>query len=115
MRSISCRRWARLSRASNGQRLDERVAHGHPRIERGVRVLEHHLHPPPALPSLPSGAGDVVAIERDRPVRQGLQSDDRLGQRGLARTRFADETDHGAVGKLEADVVDGGDARLPSP
>ena len=55
---------ARVGHAVQAQRIGERAAHGLARIERGVGVLEHHLH----------GAREAAAIDRcvgaDRPCRR---------------------------------------------
>ena len=99
--------------AANGERLRQRLLDRHARIERGVRILEHHLHEPPPLPGCPSGSTDVRTVERDRPVGEWGEADDRLGQRRLAGTGLADEPEHTAGGDVEVDSVDGRD-RVPS-
>ena len=60
--------------AADGERFGHRLADGHPRIERGVRVLEHHLHAPPSLTGGPIAAGDVLAVQGDRSRRPARPS-----------------------------------------
>jgi hypothetical protein len=55
------------------------------RVERSVRVLEHHLDPRPHGPQLAFGeGGDVGAVEDDPSGSGPQQSDQGLGDRGLA-------------------------------
>ena len=59
-------------------RLGENLRHRHARIERRVRVLEDHLHPPAQRPHLRRrGERDVAAVEAHRA---------RIRRRGCARS-----------------------------
>jgi len=82
----------RIADPVHHQRLGEDVVHAHARIERGERVLEHHLHPPPHRPQRrPTEAGDVRALEPDNPARR-LDQAERQPRRGaLAAAAFADQ------------------------
>ena len=82
--------------AADGQCLHHRFADGHPRVERRVRVLEHHLDAPPPVAGGAIPAGDVLAVQRDRSAGERRQSDDGPGQRRLAGARLADKSDDAA-------------------
>ena len=67
------------------QHLIDRMA----RVQRGVRVLKHHLHG--LVEALEPALGDLRAVDADlaRPVRG--EPGDRAQDGGFARTAFADE------------------------
>ena len=83
----------------------DRVFDRQPRIERGVAVLEHHLHAAAQFPQR-QGRTDRLAVEQDFPVIRLDQSDDQARGRGLAAAGFADNADHLALVDRERDVVD---------
>jgi hypothetical protein len=64
--------------AVDPQRLGDDVAHGHARVERGVRVLEDDLHLPPDLTHLAAAEPrDVAPVEDDLPGGRLDQLQDR--------------------------------------
>ena len=78
--------------AVDGEGLAQRLAHGHARVERAVRVLEHDLHAAPQRAQLPRPEGeDLPAVDHDLPGRGLLQPQDRPADRGLAAPRLAHE------------------------
>src|SRR5881296_1025040 len=90
----------------NHERLTQRLAHRHPRVERAVRILEHDLHAAAQRSQLPRAAGEHVdAVEYDA-AGVGLdQSEDRATHRGLPAPRFPDEAQGAAGRDAERDAV----------
>ncbi len=89
------------------QRLADDVADRHPRVERGVRVLEDHLDPAPDRPQRRGAeAGEVDAVEEDAAVARLVEPDHRLRERRLAATRLADQPERLAALDAERDAVD---------
>ena len=86
-------------------RLGHAVADRHPRVERGVRVLEDHLERP-----VPGALPQRLPVEQDRPARDRHQPDRRPRQRRLARAGLADQADDLPVGHGEVHPVDRGQA-----
>ncbi len=88
----------------HAERLGEGGGDGEARIERGVAVLEHHLH------LAPVGAIDAMAAlpahDRDaaRPVRRQAGNGAQNG--GLARSAFTDQREALAFGNAQIDAVD---------
>src|SRR5215207_37283 len=79
-----------------------------PRVQRGERVLEDHLHPPPQRAQLSlAGVGDVAPVEDDAPAGRLVQAQQRTADGRLAAARLANETERLAAVDLERDVVDG--------
>jgi hypothetical protein len=79
----------------------------HGRVQRGVRVLEHHRQVPPERPELPLGEpGQVLALPHDAARRRVGQAQQRPTQRRLARAGLADQAEHLAPADVERDVVD---------
>ena len=76
----------------------------HPRVERGVRVLEDHLERP--VPA--ARAGPAAPSSRMRPAVQRREADRGPGQRGLAGAGLADQADDLAGRDGQAHAVDGG-------
>jgi hypothetical protein len=65
---------------------------GLPRVQAGVRVLEHDLHLAPAAPPVrarPGGPGPVLPAGGDRPAGRPFQAHDHPRDRGLARAGLA--------------------------
>ena len=83
---------------------------GHPRIERGVGVLENHLEiqPPPAHFGCGEG-GEVFPIENDGAGSRGDQLHDGAGKGGFPAARFADEAEDFTFFKIERDPIHGAD------
>ena len=94
------------------QRLGDDAAGRHARIERRVRVLEHHLH---ALAVRAHRAGvemrDVLAVEADRAGGRLDQAQQQRADRRLAAAGLADEAERLARRDREADAVDRLDRR----
>src|SRR5205814_5604252 len=62
------------------------------RVERRIRILEHHLQVTANRPELPPGQpGDVPALEHDRAAGQREQPGDAPGQGGLTAPGLADK------------------------
>jgi hypothetical protein len=86
----------------DGQRLADDPAHGHPRIQAGIRVLEDHLHPPAGLAQrLATQPGDVDAVEHDLAGRRLVQPQDRPAGGRLAAARFAHQAQGLPAGQVE--------------
>ena len=90
------------------QRLCENIEHRQPRIQRGDRILEHHLQvAAQRAPGTPVQRRDVGAEHLDRTGLRRGQLQDLVQRRGLARAGFADDAERAALLQLEADAVDG--------
>src|SRR6185437_2871912 len=90
---------------------DERLAHDladrHARVERRVRVLEHHLDlAAQSLELVPMRSGKVAAVERHRTARRRLEPHQRAPQRRFSAARFSDETERALRLDREAHPVD---------
>ena len=94
------------------QRLADDVAAAHPRVERRVRVLEHHVQ---LAPQRAHGAArevrDVDALQPDLARRRLDQPHHAVRDRRLAAPRLADEPEQLALLQLERDAVDRMDER----
>src|SRR5450756_2204095 len=83
------------------------AAHGHPRIEACVRVLEDHLHPAPHPPQrLALERRQLRAVEGDRACRGPVEADDRAPGGALAAARLPDEPERLAAPQRERHAVD---------
>jgi hypothetical protein len=90
------------------ERLADDVADGHPRVEAGVRVLQHHLDVPPRPPQRAAAEPHhVLAAYVDGAGRRLLQPHQQLGQCGLAATGLAHHAERLAAPQLDVDAVDG--------
>ena len=82
----------------------DRVAHGQPRVERGVGILEHHLR-------LAAQLGERQPVAEAEPVEDDLarvrldQPDQQPRGGRLAAARLADDAERLAAGHLEGDAV----------
>src|SRR5207253_1043500 len=77
------------------------------RIERGIWILEDHLHPPPYRMEVGLGRRrDVVPLEYDAPACRLVEAQDGATERRLAAPGFADQADRLAAGDRERDTVD---------
>src|SRR5260370_25702416 len=99
---------ARPGKIVDLQRLADDRAHGQPRIERGVRVLEDDLHvTPERAQRMGVHARDVGALEPDL-ARAGLyQPQDAATGGRLAAAGFSDQAQRLALADLKADPVAG--------
>ena len=98
--------------AMSQQAFGNDLLHRHARAQAAERILEHHLNLPPqrAHQTLIEQAQLLVA-EAD--LAFGFhQPQDRLAQRGFARTGFADNPQRFAALQAEADAVHRFDVRL---
>src|SRR5439155_23317373 len=78
------------------------------RVEDRVRILEDELQATAVGAHFARGERrEIRILEPDFAGRRLDQLQHRTPDRALARTRFADEAQHLALGDLEADVVDG--------
>ena len=96
------RRYAVHLRAEHDGVLD-----GQARVERGVGVLEHHLHLPAEL-AKPGRVvrDDVASVELDLACVGADEVHEKARRRRLAASRFADDAEHFSGLNGEADVVD---------
>ena len=75
-------------------RFRQRVEHGHPGIERGVRVLEDHLEVDPLAPDLGiAHRGQLMPLEPDLSRSRPDKLHDRAAEGRLATTRFTDKAE----------------------
>ena len=83
------------------------LVHALPRIERGVRVLEHELDlATDVLRPRLDGGGEDAALERDLSGERPQQPADGACDRRLAAAGFADERERLARSEVERDVAD---------
>ena len=93
--------------AVQAQRIGQRPAHGLARVERGVRVLEDHLHRARHLHAIGRRvAGDLLAADMDAAFGRQQQAHDGECERGLAAARFAHQPQALAGLHVERDTVD---------
>src|SRR5262249_17295076 len=99
--------------AVHAQRERDALTDRHARVERGVRVLDDHLHV--AAQRLAAWARErlhVHAFERHGAGVRLDETEDEAGGRGLAAAGLADDAERRARLDRKRDVVDGGDVRL---
>ncbi len=87
------------------QQLRQRLPHRHPRVERRVRILEHHLDPPALAPL--ALRGQRLALVADRPRRSGRRARRCSGRASTCRspTRRRGRASR-RVAIVEVDAVD---------
>ncbi len=73
------------------QRLGDEVADAHARIERGIGVLEDHLHVAAHRLALVAAEAGQIAPANDDIAAVRHEPDQRLGGRRLAAAGFADQ------------------------
>ena len=103
------RRGLPAGQAESADRLGDDFADPPARIERGERILEDHLHPPPhRAPRRPiAGRGEVDAFDQHL-ARAGFQQSNRHArERRLARTGLADQPERLAPNDRKIQAVDG--------
>ena len=75
------------------QRFGNDLPHPHARVERGIRVLKHHLHLAPVGPHLLLAQGGYLgAAQPDLSGGGLLQPQNGFTHRGFAAARFAHQT-----------------------
>src|SRR5699024_10161190 len=101
------------------ERVDERIVDGHPGVERGGRVLEHHGHRPPEGAPIGGAVAHRFAAEEHFTRGHRLQADHDPSEVGFAATGFADDTECLTAADVEGDVFDSvhgiGAEKLPRP
>ena len=80
-------------------------------VQRGVRVLEHHLHEAAIGPQLPAAEAahvdlPVPGMEADATGGGSINARDQAREGGFARAGLPHQGGHHAAAQLEADVVD---------
>ena len=104
----------RLGHLLQPHRLGDDAGDGHPGVQRGVGVLEDHLHfAPPGLNGLFVQRRDVGAPVEDLPPGGPVQPHQRPPDGGLAAAGFAHQAEGLAGVQLEGHVVHG--LQLPAP
>ena len=89
------------------QRFADRAADRVPWVERGERVLEHHLHPPAKWPQLGlAQVRDVGPLEQHAAAGWLVQPEHRPTDGRLPAPRLADEPDRLTPGDRQRDAVD---------
>src|SRR5262249_40480927 len=98
--------------AVHEQRLADDLLHGHARIERAERVLEHGLHMAPArLRAARIEGRDVRLLEQDLARRRLLQLQQAAADRRFPAARFTDQAEGLAAANGKTDSVDRLDLR----
>src|SRR5947208_15440131 len=87
--------------------LPQGFAHGHPRIERAVGILEDDLHPAAQRAQLPRVEREDVLRVKEHFARGGLlESQHGAADRRLTGAGFAHETERLAPGNGERHAID---------
>ncbi len=82
----------------------------HPRVERGVGVLEDHLEIEPAVADFAAAElGQILAIQDNRAGRRADELHDGPGKGGFSAAGFADEAEDFALFNRQAHPVHGAD------
>jgi hypothetical protein len=101
-----------LGELVDDERLADDGAHGHPRVQRRVGVLEDDLEVAPERAERPLVHGrDVLALEPDLAGRRLDEPQDAAARRRLPASRLAHEPERLAGVDLEGHPVDGVDPR----
>ena len=96
--------------AMQHQRFAQHGAHRHARIERGVRVLEDHLHAlAPGAHRLVAERQQILALEAHLAGGGLEQAQHQTADRRLAAARFAHDGEGLALLEMEVDAVDRAD------
>ena len=97
-----------VAEAMDGQRLTDDVAHGHARVQRGVGVLEDHLHVTARLAHVGAAHLRQFAVGKlDGAGRRLFQLEDGAPGGGLATAALAHQAERLTLVDVEADAVDG--------
>ena len=98
----------RVADAVDGQRLADDVAHSHARIQRGIGVLEDHLHVTASAPHVAAAdLGQFVVGKLHAAGRGHFQLQDSPAGGRLAAAAFADQTERLTLIDIETDAVNG--------
>ena len=90
------------------KRFADDVTDRHPRVQRGVGVLEDHLDVAAHVFGLtPVQARDVLAVDLDGTRRGTFQPDQHLGERGLSGTTLTDDAESLTRMQVETHPVHG--------
>src|SRR5262245_18149478 len=96
--------------------LTEDLLDGHPRIERRVRILEHHLDRPTSLASGPTcQRRDRVSVQLDRSPVRLVQTDEDAPERGLSGPRLSNDPKRLALSQSEGHMIDRADSSRRGP
>ena len=96
-----------LSKPLALQRFCQNLEHRESRVQRGDRVLEHHLQVAAQLAApVPVQGGDVGAEHLDRTRLRGGQLQHLVQGGRFARPGFADDGQRATLLQFEADAVD---------
>ena len=88
------------------QDLGQSTADSEAWIERGIGVLEDHLHMPAQRPQLaPAERREVQAHEPNAPAGRGIQPQERAAERRLATAALADQTERLVPPDGQADSI----------
>ena len=90
--------------ALHAQRLLHELAHLHARVERLVRILEHHLQL--LAQRAQATAIEGGALEAQLTAARLLETEQRARERRLAAARLADDAEHLVPAPLEVDAVE---------
>ena len=91
----------------NHHGLAQNLANGHPGIERGVGILEDHLHlPPEIMQAAPVQMCHILSVDADIPGSGFVDAHNGPAQGGLAAPGFADQAKGFAGFNGEGDIVD---------
>jgi hypothetical protein len=91
----------------NFERFTHDVADGHPRVERGVRVLQHDLDAAPQLAQLRAlHREDVPPLETRGAAGRRFEPHEHLREGGLAAAGLADHAERLPLLEFEGDAVD---------
>ena len=98
------------------QRLGDNPARGQARVERGIRILEHDLHPfAPRTQLLAAKPRNVVAVEAHAALGRLDQSQDEATNSRFSAARFANQAQRLTRLERKADPVDGLDFGMGTP
>ena len=88
--------------AAGFHRLSDDARDAPARIERGIRILEHHLHAPARRSRLRrEGTAQILAIEQDAAGVGCSKPDQKFRNRALAAAALADQGDELVFGNME--------------
>ena len=99
--------------AMGAERLLDRAADRHPRIERRVRILKHHLQPRPNIAGMVD-PGQVLAAKKHPAAVGPQQADHHARERRLPAAELADDAKRLPRDDREADAGER-PKRLPAP
>src|SRR5262249_62051002 len=87
--------------------LEQRALDGSPGVERRIRILEHHLHPPAVWDEgFVRKRDQIHAVEAHLAPVGVVEAEDAASERALPASRLTDEAQRPAPGQAERDAVD---------